>query len=151
MGVMPQMASGEKTAQAQRDRADQLAIDIDRAAAHAAGDVGAHGLAAHFGQDDVLFGPHMFFQRPMISIGDRLGLGALKTVQAVPFMPGLISPRGMISTFPALGGEGGSAARTGPAAIAKPRRIAAARIFIVVRSTPVGSIVLWRGRTAFSL
>ena len=36
-----------KDAEPQRHRAHQLAIDVHRAAAHAAGDVGAHGFAAH--------------------------------------------------------------------------------------------------------
>ena len=60
MGVMPQIASGGERGHPQRDRADQLAIDINRAAAHAAGDVGALGFAAHFADDDVLAGsPHV--------------------------------------------------------------------------------------------
>ena len=43
--------------QPQRNRANQLAVDVHRAAAHAAGDVSAYRLAAHFTQDDVLVRP----------------------------------------------------------------------------------------------
>ncbi len=61
MGVMPQMASGRKRAHAQRHRAHQFAVDVDRAAAHAAGHVGADRLAQHLGHDNVLVGsPHVF-------------------------------------------------------------------------------------------
>ncbi len=104
MGVMPQMASGEKTLRRKRDGAHQLAVDIDRAAAHAAGDVGALGFAGQLRDDDVLVrAPHVLpnaddFDR------NRLRLVALKTVQATPFMPGFSALSGNNSTLPAFGG-----------------------------------------------
>src|ERR1035441_4206176 len=47
-------------AEPQRNRANQFAVDVDRAAAHALGDIRARRLAAHLAQDDVLLGtPHI--------------------------------------------------------------------------------------------
>src|SRR5712675_2287367 len=48
-------------------------------------------------------GPQAFFQRPMISTGTASASVPLKTVQAVAFIPGLISLDLRISTLPALG------------------------------------------------
>src|SRR6185436_4024010 len=77
-------------------------------------------------------GPQMFLRRPMISIGTGSGSVPWNTVQAVAFMPGLTSLRGRISTFPALGraGVAFSAAHTGNARAASPRRTAAVRVFM---------------------
>jgi len=44
-------------AQPQRHGADQLAIDVHRAAAHSARDIGPLRLAAHLADDHVLLGP----------------------------------------------------------------------------------------------
>ena len=60
-------------AQPQRHRADQLAVDVHRAAAHAPRHVGARGLAAHLAQDDVLLRSPDVLGEPIISIGTGSG------------------------------------------------------------------------------
>ena len=67
----------------------------------------------------------------MISTGTASGSVPWKTVQAVAFMPGLTSFNGMISTLPALGRmRGASPGVAENTQAAKPRRIAANRIFM---------------------
>src|SRR5579872_92494 len=81
-------------------------------------------------------GPLAFFQRPTISTGMGSGTVPLKTVQAVAFMPGLMSDFGKISTFPARGRAGVTTAaspQTGRTAqkIAQYSAIGAAVRFII--------------------
>ena len=95
---------GREHAEAQGDRAHQLAVDVDRAAAHAAGDVGADCLAAHLGEDDVLLRPPGVLPQADDFHRHRLGFVPVNTVQAVPFIPGLIWTTGMICNLsPTLG------------------------------------------------
>jgi hypothetical protein len=67
-----------KRAQPEGDGAYQLAIDINRAAAHAAGHVGAHRLAPHLGDNDVLLRPPHVAPAADDFDRDRLRLGALQ-------------------------------------------------------------------------
>jgi len=69
---------GREDAQPERDGADQLAIDIDRAAAHAAGDVGALRLATQFRQDNVLLRPPGTFPESQDFHWNRLRFRTLK-------------------------------------------------------------------------
>ena len=65
-------------AQPQRDGAHQLAVDVNRAAAHPAGNVGAQRRAAHLRDDDVLFRPPHIFPAANDFDGDRFRLSALE-------------------------------------------------------------------------
>src|SRR5271165_1449400 len=77
-------------------------------------------------------GPQEFFQRPIISIGMGSGSVPTKTVQAVPFMPGLSSEDFMIWTGPVLGGVRGESAATPETTVpANARKAAAIRLVIV--------------------
>ncbi len=79
---------GRKHAEPQRDGADQLAVDVDGAAAHSSRDIGANGLAAHLADDDVLAGTPLILQNPDDFDGKRLGLRAGQHGPGIPFHAG---------------------------------------------------------------
>ena len=72
-----------KDAEPQGHRAHQLAIDVDGAAAHTTGDIGAHGFAAQLRQDDVLPRSPLVLPQAEDLYGNRLRRG-----------PGKYRPRG---------------------------------------------------------
>ena len=88
MGVMPAMGSLAELADAVGERAEQLAADVDGAAAHAGDDAGVFGLGAvELGEDHVLPGPRAPRSTPRISTCMGSGLVPVKTVQAVAICP----------------------------------------------------------------
>src|SRR5262249_56069349 len=83
-------------------------------------------------------GPQAFFHKPMISIGTASGSVPVKTVQAVPVMPGLSSAGFLVWTGPVLGGlRGGLAAKAGANVAANAKDTGAIRARLVKSGTPI--------------
>src|SRR6266545_4064307 len=92
-------------------------------------------------------GPHIFAQTPIISIGTASGSVPVKTVQAVPFMPGFSSEDFMIWTGPALGGcRDGSPENRGNVGTAIHSSSAAAQNFMGLNGSDVSIVLCRRSR-----
>jgi hypothetical protein len=90
------------------------------------------------------FGPHIFLETPMISMGTGSGSVPEKTVHATAFIPGFTSANFMIWTGPALGRGGTGSAEYRGNAIAATNSIAVKEDFMEV-ITPAAFIVLLDG------